>query len=135
MATIVIKRKTNYAGYFRSYQIILDGTKIGTLKNGETKEFETTSGEHFIQSKVDWFCSRELPLKLREEDKKVITIGDSYYGWLLLFGLGNIMFSTNIIKAFHLNQLYRLFSIIPLILLVVYYSTIGRKKYISIKED
>ncbi len=134
MATIIVNRKTNYAGYFRSYQIILDGTKIGTIKNGETKEFETTSGDHFIQSKVDWFCSPELPLKLREEDKKVINIGDSNYGWILLFALGIIMFSTNIIKVFHLNQLYRLFSIIPLILIVVYYSTIGRKNYISIKE-
>ena len=134
MATIIIKRKTNYAGYFRSYQIILDGIKIDTIKNGETKEIETTSGQHHIQSKVDWFASPELSLTLSEDDKKEIIIGDSEYGWLLLVVLGITLFGTNIINAFHLNPIYRLFSIIPLIVLIVYYSTIGRKKYISIKE-
>lgn len=134
MAIIIVKRKTNYAGYFRSYQIILDGINVGTIKNGETKEFETTSGGHNIQSKVDWFASPELSLILSEEDKKEITIGDSEYGWLLIVALGIIMFSTNIIKALHLNQLFRIISIIPIILLVIFYCTIGRKNYISIKE-
>ena len=134
MATIVIKRKTNYTGYFRNYQIILDGKKIGTIKNGETKEFETTSGQHHIQSKVDWYSSPELSLTLSDEYKKEIIIGDSEYGRLLLVGLGIILFGTNIINASHLNPIYRLFSILPLIVLIVYYSTIGRKKYIAIKE-
>ena len=134
MATIVIKRKTNYTSYFRNYQIILDGKKIGTIKNGETKEFVTTSGQHHIQSKVDWYSSPELSLTLSEEDKKEIIIGDSEYGRLLLVVLGIILFGTNIINAFHLNPIYRLFSILPLIVLIVYYSTIGRKKYIAIKE-
>lgn len=134
MPTIIIKRKTDYVNSFRSYQLILDGKKVGTIKNGETKELETTTGQHCIQAKIDWYTSPELVITLNEVDKKELTVAEFKNSWLLIVGFAVAGLSKYLINAFHFVPLYGIFFILPLLLISLYYLTLGRKKYISIKE-
>jgi hypothetical protein len=39
MSTLRIRRAKEFADYLRSYTILLDGAKLGEIKNGETREF------------------------------------------------------------------------------------------------
>jgi hypothetical protein len=57
---ITITREKTYADKLRSYNVILDGTKIGSIKQGETKTFDTRPGPHKLLLKIDWALSNEL---------------------------------------------------------------------------
>jgi hypothetical protein len=41
MATIKIQRTTEYNNRLRDYNIFIDEQKVGTIANGETKDFAT----------------------------------------------------------------------------------------------
>jgi hypothetical protein len=58
MATIIINRTSEYLNLMRNYGIYIDGKKIDTIANGETKEFNISVGHHSLYTKIDW-CERQ----------------------------------------------------------------------------
>lgn len=64
MATIKLQRTSEYINRMRDYHILIDGQKVGTIANGETKEFETTNGQHSLIAKIDWCSSPEINLNI-----------------------------------------------------------------------
>ena len=62
MAKIKLQRTSENKNRLGDYQIYIDGQKIGTIANGETKEFETNNGQHSLVAKIDWSSSPELIL-------------------------------------------------------------------------
>lgn len=59
-------------------------TKKGTVSNGEIKEFETDSGKHKINSKIDWCKSPTIDFEIAENESKTIEIAAYMYGNILL---------------------------------------------------
>jgi hypothetical protein len=47
---------------FRSYRILLDGVRVGSVKRGRTAALETEAGRHSLQVAIDW--GRSLPVAL-----------------------------------------------------------------------
>lgn len=45
---------------FRRYKVLIDGSKVGTVGNGETVTFTTEVGAHRVRLKVDWLGSPEV---------------------------------------------------------------------------
>lgn len=45
MSKIVINRTDEFVNGMRDYQILFDGVVVGTVANGETKEFPVPSGQ------------------------------------------------------------------------------------------
>jgi hypothetical protein len=133
MATISIKRTSEYNNRLRDYQLFLDGTKIGAISDGQTKEFETTSGHHTVVAKIDWCSSPELPLTLNESDNKELIVGGFKNGnWIMPVAIGII--GAHFILSFAFNFNYGIFLVIPAFILLVYYLTAGRKKYLTLTE-
>ena len=60
MSTLRIRRVDEFADYFRAYSILLDGTKLGNLKHGETLEFSIAPGQHQLRMKIDWCGSNTV---------------------------------------------------------------------------
>ncbi len=61
MNSILITRESRlWINRFRSYKILIDNKVVGTLTDGESKEFSVTPGEHSIQAKIDWGTSPRL---------------------------------------------------------------------------
>ena len=57
---ITITREKAYGDKLRSYNVILDGKKIGSIKEGETKSFDSTAGQHTLFLKIDWASSNKI---------------------------------------------------------------------------
>ena len=61
MPTLRIRRAKEFADYLRAYAILLDGDKLGEIKNGETREFPISPGRHQLRVKIDWCGSMTIP--------------------------------------------------------------------------
>jgi hypothetical protein len=46
----------------RKYQILVDGTELGTIKNGETVSLPIQPGRHEVKLKIDWAYSPPLEI-------------------------------------------------------------------------
>ena len=134
MAKIIIKRTSEYNNRLRDYQLFLDGIKIGTLANGQTASFETTPGQHTVVAKIDWCSSPELTLTLNETDQKQLTVGGFKHGnWIMPVAGGLIGIHFLLKMAFDIK--YGIFLVIPAFILLIYYLTVGRKKYLTLTES
>jgi hypothetical protein len=38
----------------RAYKVVVDGKTVGEIRNGETKEFPMSAGQHDVSLKIDW---------------------------------------------------------------------------------
>ena len=133
MATIIIKRTSEFVNRLRNYRIFLDGEKIGTIANGETKEFEITPGLHTIIAKIDWCTSPEISVTLSDSEKKELTVGGFKNGkWIMPVGLAIIVI-TYFLQAEY-NIKYGAIAVFPFFAVLVYYISIGRKKYLTLTE-
>ncbi len=66
MATIKIRRSSEYINKMRAIKILVDGKEIGSIADGETKEFTTAEGQHKIEAKIDWCGSPELSFNIKD---------------------------------------------------------------------
>ena len=104
MATIKIQRTSEWNARLRDFKIFIDEQQVGTIANGETKEFTTPAGKHTITAKIDWCSSPDLTINADDNKTKCLKVGGfKNANWML-----------------------------PIALL--YYLTIGRKKYLRLEE-
>jgi len=120
----------------RDYGIYLNKKKIGTIGNGQTKEFEIDSGKHKINGKIDWCKSPIIDFEIAENESKTIEIAGFKYGNILLpmvsgFILIAILskYSLPIVSKYFISFVVIGFSF-PL-----YYMTFGKNKYLRIREQ
>ncbi|MCA6490967.1 MAG: hypothetical protein IM558_09195 [Chitinophagaceae bacterium] len=133
MATIRIKRTSEYNNRIRDYKIFVDGQQVGTIANGETKDFPTTVGQHIVTAKIDWCSSPNISIELKENQTSNLKVGGFKYGQILMpigFGLIALHFILTIFADFY----YTIFLVVAFFPLLLYYLTIGRKKYLTLEE-
>ncbi len=70
MGTIKIHRTKEFTNMMRNYQILIDGQLVGTIANGETKDFPVTAGSHTVKAKIDWCGSSDISITLGENETK-----------------------------------------------------------------
>lgn len=131
MATIKIYRQSEYNNRFRDFLVYLDGRKIGTVANNETKNFEVPPGQHTIYFKIDWASSPALNFEITDGETKTFKVaGFRYARWLIPAGA--------IIAALHFiiqpltGFAYTVYFAIPVFMLLLYYITFGRKNYLTV---
>ncbi len=133
MTIIRLKRTSEYNNRMRDYKIFIDGQQVGTIANGETKDFPTTVGQHIVTAKVDWCSSPDISVDINDNQTKKLKVGGFRNGQILIpIGLGLI--TLHFILSKFADFEYTIFLLTPLFLLLVYYLTIGRKKYLTIDE-
>lgn len=133
MATIVIKRTSEFTNSLRDYQLFLDDKKIGTIANGQTKEFTTTSGTHKLIAKIDWASSPEISFSTEEGDRKEVVVGGFKNGkWIVPLSIAIVVLHYVLKAAFNIN--YLILFAVPAFLLLAFYTTFGRKKYLTLLE-
>lgn len=133
MATIKIERKNEYNNRMRDYKIFIDGQQVGTIANRETKEFTTSAGQHTIAAKIDWCSSPDVVVAISENGTKRLKVGGFKNGnWMLPFALCIIVLHFILKATLHID--YVIFLSVPALLLLFYYLTLGRKKYLTLDE-
>ncbi|MCZ2395005.1 MAG: hypothetical protein LC100_00510 [Chitinophagales bacterium] len=133
MATIRLKRTSEYNNRMRDYKIFIDGQQVGTIANGETKDFPTTVGQHIVTAKIDWCSSPDISIDVNENQTSNLKVGGFKNGQILMpIGLGLIVLHFILSKFADFD--YTIFLVTPLFLLLFYYLTIGRKKYLTLEK-
>jgi uncharacterized protein (UPF0548 family) len=51
---------------FRSWNVVIDGKKVGKLRPGSTSRFEARPGTHQVWCTVDWVQSNQLMVTVGE---------------------------------------------------------------------
>jgi hypothetical protein len=133
MAIIKIQRTSDYINAVRNYRLFIDGKKIGTLSNGQRKEFEIPPGQHTLVAKIDWCSSPNLSIVINETDSKTYIVGSiKYWKWFLPLVL--MICTLTLILPHAPYSYYKLFLLLPIFLFLIYYLTFGRKKYLTLQE-
>ena len=133
MTKLIITRSSEWNNRARNYGIYLDNNKIGTIANGETKEFD--SGNHNINGKIDWCTSPKIEFSIQENESKEIEMGGFKYGNIIMpIGLGIMLIILLITFLFKIeSNILILFSGIGF-LYPLYYMTLGKNRYLTIRE-
>ncbi|MEE4197687.1 MAG: hypothetical protein V2I54_08590 [Bacteroidales bacterium] len=135
MAKLIIKRKKEWNNRARKFRLYIDGEKIDHIGNGEIKEFELDSGKHTVTAKMDWMSSPEFEVELYGDKSKTIEISTYKLGrYLIPFLFGLLVLALVLEHVFHVEVRFLFYFFIPPLLVSIYYSTFGRKKFIEIKE-
>lgn len=92
MATLRITRDKGYADLVRTYIVMVDGKKIGELRNGESKEFAISPGDHSITAKIDWCSSKTLRFHVKDGDTLSFDICSNLRGLKILLVLWYALF-------------------------------------------
>lgn len=94
MGTIWISRDRVYADILRKYEVAVDGKTIGTLRRGETKEFNLKDGDHKLWLKIDWCRSNKVLFSIHGGETICFVGGSNFKGnrkWLLLLYIPYIL--------------------------------------------
>lgn len=132
MSKIVVNRKSEWANKGRKIELYLNGKNIGTIGDGETREFDVEPGLYFLYAKIDWCRSPIEEINIGLDQIQFVELSGfkksqwlfpvlliaSVFSWFL--GGTGLTFITLVI-------------IIPLLLYLFYFVTFGRKKYLQLK--
>jgi len=139
MAKLRITRKSEYFNWTRDYRIYLNGQKIGTIGSGETKEFDIPEGENILKAKIDWCGSQNFQISLNKDEIKNVLITGFAHGSILMILMSPVILLPILFREFIKNHLFLNISFttisIFVLLILTYYLTIGRNKYLEIKEN
>ncbi len=138
---IVLNRKKEMANRIRKVQVLIDGVESGEIVNGSSEGFEVTPGVHTIQCKVSRFSSEPFTVNIGVNETKFLQVrsGMKYYtiGYILVLVA---LISVLVFRLAHIPlpssvSIYQLLVMTPFVLYVLYYSTLGRKRYLVLGED
>ena len=135
MGKLIISRRKEWQNRGRKFKIFVDGENIDLIKNGEIKELDLKSGNHKVQFKIDWCGSSEVQIEIPEDKSKSLEVRGFKIGkWML--PLFNIVLTVFFLITVFFNYTVRelAYASIPFLLIMLYYLTFGRKKYIEISE-
>ena len=135
MAKLIISRRKEWQNRGRQFKIFVDGENIDLIKNGEIKELDLKSGNHKVKFKIDWCESQEVEIEIPEDKSRSLEVSGFKIGrWVLPF-FNLTLAAFFLIKVF-LDQTIKelVYVSIPFLLIMMYYLTIGRKKYIEVSH-
>jgi len=133
MAMIRITRTNEFTNRFRDYRIFIDGRFAGVIANGETKDFATIAGTHTVIAKIDWCSSEEVTVHFSNGETKDFVVGGNKTGGLLT-RISGAAIALHFLTKLFFDVDYLIILVIPALLILVYYITWGRKKYLSLAE-
>ena len=63
--TIRVERAfVGFRDRFRAYKVLIDGVRVGQVRNGETFECSANPGLHGVRLKLDWVASPEITVNV-----------------------------------------------------------------------
>ncbi len=135
MGKLILNRNSEWNNKGRNFRLFIDGTEIGKISDGETKEFELKSGKHRFYAKIDWCKSKTIDFELSENENATIELAGFKYGNLAVsISLGILL--VYYISKYALNiEMDFLLAIVCIgFLYPIYYLTFGRNRYIDVDE-
>ena len=95
MSSLTIKRDSGYADRLRRYRVLVDGSEIGKIGNGETKTFQVAPGKHELLLKIDWCRSKPIEFLASEGASVTFLAKSNLRGLKLVAALWYALFAWN----------------------------------------
>ena len=138
---LIIRRPSEWQNRARVYKVLIDEVEAGNLKNNSSEEFITSAGIHRIQCRISWYSSPVFQVDLKPGQVEYILVknGMKYYWPLFLLLMAGI--GINLFYIGHEDEkplwatLLQLLLILPALVYMLYYLTVGRNRYIVLEED
>ena len=136
MGKIRIVRSSQYLNKRNNFKIMVNGQHIGSLASGEIQEYEVELGKNNLNVKVDWsvYRSNELDFQVEENETKTFNVCiNKNINYLTFCNLFVLLTHYALVSLYDFN--YVLWVAIPVVVLMyVYYFTLGRDKYLVLSE-
>ncbi|TWT33968.1 hypothetical protein KOR34_38040 [Posidoniimonas corsicana] len=69
---ITIHRQWRFSDWSRGYRVMVNGKKVGVIRNGQVKSFAVASGPCEVSVRLDWCGSRKVGFELSpDEDRRL----------------------------------------------------------------
>ena len=133
MAILTIKRPSTFVNGYRNYTVKVDGKTVGSIRDGQTKEFTLDKGAFKVTAHVDWYSSN--PIYIDTNERQEITLEVRPFKLTLL--TITVVFASitgSALGYFVLKNPLLLLLLIPAILYTIYLITMGRKKYLVLTQ-
>jgi hypothetical protein len=132
MPSIILNRTSELINGFRNYNVYIDGEKVGTIGNGDRKEFSVSPGPHTLVTTIDWCSSPTIKFDITEQEVKIFkTSGFKNSVWLIPTALVLLLVNYIVSSRYGFKFIY---LVTPIFLLIIYYITFGRKRYLTLFE-
>ena len=132
MATIKVKRTANFFNRARNYQIYIDGQLANTSYLNGIETIEVDACSHTLIAKSLWVSSKELSFEIKENETKTFEV--SIFKSMKIFYLIIVfLFLLPFVQSGEFMK-YAGFIPIPAFFILIYYMTLGRKEYFTLKE-
>ena len=139
MNKLIISRKKEFFHSAKGFKIFLNNQEIDTIASDETKVIEIPEGTSNLYAKRNWYRSRNLPITVSSGETKRVSISGNMFHRIIML-LMSIMTLLIILfkESLKTNYSFLKFPVIIitsfLLLAWLYHLTIGRNRYIVIKE-
>lgn len=131
MTAIKVKRSSEYINALRTFEVLIDGVLVGTIRNGETKEFPVSVGRHSVRVRVDWCSSQEVFVDVDEGQAVDLKVDGFRYSQVVIpIGLGILVLHIFLFLFTDID--YVIYFLLPIVLLLFYYVSFGKKKYLTL---
>ena len=142
MPNLEIQRTNENKNRIRACNIYMDGNKIGSILNGETKYFDIAQGSHVFVCKMDWWSSNSVLVEFEDKEIKALVVSNyKHKSWVMpLFIIMFLVFQISVptlVPWFKNNisdYVFLCYLIIPILALLIIYFTIVRKKFVTLEE-
>lgn len=137
---VIVSRSLEWMNKLRAYKVVINGTEAGSLKNGASEEFAVQPGANSIQCKVDWCSSQPFTVDVKEGETVYLRVrsGMTLY-WpffiAILAGVFLVFYYRGHADKPSWVTPVSFVLLIPGILYTLYYTTLGRKKYLLLGKD
>jgi hypothetical protein len=93
--TIRVVRPSQYVDMLRSYQIMLNGGKVGSIARNDVLEVTAPAGKATIEARIDWGRSRPLMIDAKPGQTIEIEVRNRWGSllaiWAITFGRGSYL--------------------------------------------
>lgn len=135
MSKLIINRRSEFINRARKIGLYLNDEKIGTIKNGEIKEFELKPGEYNLKAKIDWCGSQKHNFIIKENKlKKIELTGFPKYKWTLPILVLIQLILLGLSYMIEINQYIMMMFSFGLLIYIFYPITFGRNNYLKLYE-
>jgi len=139
---IIITRPSEWVNRLRPIRIFIDGKETISVKNGSSEELVVAPGNHHIYGRLSFFYSEHFGINIKQDEIIYLRVRSSLrLYWPLYF----LLIAGIVIGLLLKNSMpdkrpawilwVQLATILPFILYMLYYLTLGRKKYLVIEDD
>ena len=135
MSKIRIVRSKQWLNRNTKFDVLINGKNIGAVSNDDIQEFDVTDEKNTLKIKMGWSLagSKELDFQVAENQTKTFNVSiNGKIKYLTYFNF--FVLITNFVLSRFGDFPYFLWILLPVVLIYLYYYTLGGDKYLVLSE-